>query len=401
MFFPTIKHIVSRGSIILINQLSVLISLPILAARLDFEVFGQVAIGFLLTMLSWIVSDWGIQNYSIEVWKKFKSVKDRMVFVSSAITLNFLAALFFLIAVLVLILFQILDFPISFWLAIIPSVLMGSVYPLWFYQVEKNPQDMILPTFFSRIIFLFIIFYVVQDNDDAYWALLAQGINMTIITIYSFYRMVRVYKVRLQSVDVKKILNIECKSRPFLINALANNQINTIWSFGLSIFGGPLAMAIFNLGDQIYRAGGAITNIIAQSIRIQFIDKTFSQIGFIFYFFTTLYIVIAFVICLSAEPLIQNFFSFDYLPAIPIIKIMTIAWALHGIIKLLNYPILGQLHGAEWLNIKTYKILWLHGLAFLFWMCFLKSTLSLSVMFTIAIGCQLLIFLFHIFQKIR
>ena len=170
MFFSTIKHIVSRSSIILINQLSVLISLPILAARLDFEVFGQVAIGFLLTMLSWIVSDWGIQNYSIEVWKKFTSIKDRMVFISSAITLNLLVSIFFLIAVLVLILSQILDFPILFWLAIIPSVLMGSVYPLWFYQVEKNPQDMILPTFFSRIFFLLIIFYVVHDNDNAYWA---------------------------------------------------------------------------------------------------------------------------------------------------------------------------------------------------------------------------------------
>ena len=66
MFIDTIKHIFRRGSIIAINQLSVLIAVPILAARLDFEVFGQLAIGFILVQLSWVVSHWGIQHFSIE-----------------------------------------------------------------------------------------------------------------------------------------------------------------------------------------------------------------------------------------------------------------------------------------------------------------------------------------------
>jgi fatty acid desaturase len=80
---------------------------------------------------------------------------------------------------------------------------------------------------------------------------------------------------------------------------------------------------------------------------------------------------------------------------------MMIAWGVHAIVKLLNYPILGEMHGADWVNKITYKILFLHASAFLFWMYFFNSPLSLAVVFTSVIGCQLIIFLFHLFYKIR
>ena len=57
MFINILKHALSRGSIILTNQLSILIVIPILASRLDFFIFGQVAIGFVLVQLSWVLSD--------------------------------------------------------------------------------------------------------------------------------------------------------------------------------------------------------------------------------------------------------------------------------------------------------------------------------------------------------
>ena len=165
--------------------------------------------------------------------------------------------------------------------------------------------------------------------------------------------------------------------------------------------GGPLAMAIFNLGDQIYRAGGALTNIIAQSVRINFIGKSFINIRFTLLFFILFYVILSICINLLTSNVIEYFFSDQYKSAIPIIQIMIIAWGLHAIVKLLNYPILGETHGADWVNQITYKILFLHLLAFLFWMIFLSGPKSLAVMFSVVIGCQLLIFLFHIFQKIR
>ena len=155
-----------------------------------------------------------------------------------------------------------------FWICIIPSILMGGAYPLWFFQVNKIPQTMILPTFMSRLVYLLVIYLLVNDNSSAYWAFLAQGINMGAITLYAYWHMIMRHSYSWINFNKKQFALVLRSSFPYLLNAVTNNQINTLWGFGLAVVGGPMAMAIFNLGDQIYRMGGALTNVIAQSVRI-------------------------------------------------------------------------------------------------------------------------------------
>ena len=312
MFIDTIKHISKRGLIIVINQLSVLIAIPILAARLDLEVFGQVAIGFVLVQLSWVVSDWGIQHFSIEEWGKKIKQKEKNHFTTSIICLNFLISLICLFGIFLLTCFQAIDFSYFYFMCLIPSIIMGGSYPLWFFQVNKSPQDMILPTFFSRIIFLSIIYYYVVSNDSAYIAFLAQGINLSLITIYSFFRLRFFYNFSWSNIYFSDVAWVEKKSRPFLINAITNNQANTLWGFGLSIIGGPAAMAIYNLGDQVYRAGGAITNIIAQSIRIHFISKPLKELKFTILFFIILFFAVTVLGCFLTPYVVEKYFSNNF-----------------------------------------------------------------------------------------
>ena len=401
MFINTLTHIFGRLSIIGINQAAVLISLPILASRLDFYSFGQVAIGFLLVQLSWSISDWGIQNYSIEIWRNIRSRLQEDKFISYAIILNLLIAIILLILILILSQLYIISFPFHYWLCIIPSILMGSAYPLWFFQVQKSPQDMILPTLISRLIFLVMIFILVVDTETANWAFLAQGVNLSLITIYAFFRMYTNYSFRLQRVNFKEIFLLARYSFPFLVNTIANNQINTIWGFGLTIYGGPSAMAIYNIGDQIYRAGGATSNIIAQATRIHFHGASLKNIKFTIVFFVVLYSLITLCLVISSPYIIKQFFPNNFLPAINVLQIMTIAWGLHALVKLLNYPILGETHGTDWVNQITYKLLFLHALAFTFWILFFSSPFSLATIFSMVIGCQLIIFLFYFSRKIR
>lgn len=398
MFLNTLKHIFGRATIIGINQVAVLISLPILASRIDFYTFGQVAIGFLLVQLSWLISDWGIQNYSIEVWRSLNDNLKKAKFISYAIMLNLIIAIIFLILILLLVQLNILSFPFYYWLCIIPSILMGSVYPLWFFQVQKSPQDMILPTFISRLIFLGMVFILVESNETASWAFLAQGVNLSLISIYAFFRMYMNYSFNWQRVNFREITLLARSSFPFLVNSITNNQINTIWGFGLSVTSGPYAMALFNLGDQLYRAGGAISNIIAQSIRIHFIGKSFYDSRFTILFFVGLYSLFAIAISLSAHFLIDNFFPQAYQPATQIIQVMMVAWGLHAIVKLLNYPVLGEQFGAAWVNFITYKILFIHIIIFSIWYFLYISVLAMAILFASVILIQLIIFLLHIIR---
>jgi O-antigen/teichoic acid export membrane protein len=396
MLKNTLKQIIGRSSIIIINQISILIVLPLLAFRLDLEMFGQIAIGLVLIQMSWMISDWGIQNYSIEKWPNQKTLNQKNEFISVVTSLRLLVSVFCLLIIYPMVNLGFIDFPMKFFFCIIPSVIMGGSYPLWFYQVQKSPHEMILVTFYTRNLYLLIIFILVKGNTSAFWVFLAQGINMTIITIYAFFKIYAKYNFCLKSFKYKSLLLIFKQSWPFLINAIANNQINTLWGFGLAIFGGPGSMAIFNLADQIYRAGGALSNIISQAVRINFYGAVFSKIKSTIILFSSLFLFLSLGLSSSAELIIKNFFPQDYYPAVHVIQVMIFAWGMHAIIKLLNYPVLGESYGSVWVNRITYLFLVIHAMSFFVWAMYFRSPLSLSLFFSLAILFQLIIYLWHI-----
>jgi len=400
MFINITRHAFSRSSIILINQLSVLISVPILASRLDFFIFGQVAIGFILVHLSWVISDWGVQHFSIENWSKARTLIDKNRFISLLLSLRLSVSIICLLIIFFLIEANILNFPILFWICIIPSILMGGVYPLWFFQVNKIPQTMIIPTFVSRILYILVIYLLAIDNASAYWAFLAQGINMCAITVYAYWHMIKYHSYSWIDFNKKQFTFVLRSSFPYLLNAVTNNQINTLWGFGLAVVGGPMAMAIFNLGDQIYRMGGALTNVIAQSVRIYSKESSFEKTLPSVLFFISIYLMLAFIVSFFAQDIVMKFFSEDYYDAIKLIQIMIIIWAMHAIIKILNYPILGKFFSTHFINRLTIKFLILHVFIFLVWINLYNSPLTMSYFFGCVVLIHLITFIYLVYLKV-
>ena len=139
-FLDTIKQITSRSAIIIFNQLSLIIVIPILASRLSLENFGQVAIAMTIAQLIWVVSDWGIQNYSIEIWKKFEDTNQKNNFISSFLLLNISISILSLILIFILIKSEILNLSLLFFIFNIPSVVFGALLPIWFFQVIKKTR---------------------------------------------------------------------------------------------------------------------------------------------------------------------------------------------------------------------------------------------------------------------
>jgi len=400
MFLNILKHALSRGSIILTNQLSVLIALPILASRLDFFIFGQVAIGFVLVQFSWVISDWGVQHFSIENWSRAKTLRDKNRLINLLLSLRLSVAVVCLLIILCFIQANLLNFPLLFWICIFPSILMGGAYPLWFFQVNKITQTMILPTLMSRLVYLLVIYLLVNDNSSAYWAFLAQGISMGAIALYAYWHMIMRHSYSWINFNNKQFMLVIRSSFPYLLNGVTNNQINTLWGFGLAVVGGPMAVAIFNLGDQIYRMGGALTNVIAQSVRIYSKESSFDKTLPSVLFFISIYLMLALLVSLFAKDIVMKFFSADYYEAIKLIQMMTLIWALHAIIKILNYPILGKFFNTHFINRLTFKFLILHVFIFLVWINLFNSPLSMSLFFGCVVLIHLISFIYLVYLKV-
>ena len=277
---------------------------------------------------------------------------------------------------------------------------MGGAYPLWFFQVNKIPQTMILPTLMSRLIYLLVIYFLVNDNSSAYWAFLVQGINMGAITLYAYWHMIMRHSYSLINFNKKQFTLVIRTSFPYFLNAITNNQINTLWGFGLAVVGGRKAMAIFNLGDQIYRMGGALTNVIAQSVRIYSKESSFNKTLPSVLFFISIYLILAFIVSFFAKDVVMKFFSEEYYEVIKLIQIMTLIWALHAIIKILNYPILGKFFSTHFINRLTFKFLILHVFIFFVWINLFNSPLTISYFFGCVVLIHLIVFNYLICYKL-
>lgn len=391
----TLNHIAARGAIILINQLSLLLALPLVASRVDLITFGKIAIGLIIIQISWLIGHWGVQNFSIENWHKLKkrSEKNQIIFLSIAVGL--MNGIIFLCLIYLLILHGWVDISKIFFMSLIPSVLIGAINPIWFFQLNKIPQKIIPPTFGARMLFLLIIFIFVKDNSDAHLFFLAQGIGLLIVCTYGFFLIIKKYKHRLTYFSMNQLIHFYIKNIPYLINSISNNKINTLWGSGLSIVGGAEAMALYNLGDEIYRFGSSMSNIIAQAVRIHFLKNTISKIRAINTLLIFFYFLFALLICLTIDSLLEISFSNDYSSASSIIKIMVFAWAINATVKLFNYPVLGKLYGISWLNRKTYFVVLLHVLFFIFWVIFFDSTQSMVIIFTLVNLIQLILYAFY------
>ena len=183
----TLKQIFHRMSIVFSNQLAVLITIPYITFVLGVDNYGVIAAGMILVQICWILCDWGFGYHSIEFFSKNHSLKLRNQYFSSVIIIKIAIICFFSLFVyflvqakLILITNQILT------LSLFLPFLAGGLNPLNFLQAIKEPKYLVKPTFFSRILYLILIFYLVNDFGTSHWIFIAQGITMFFISFFGY-----------------------------------------------------------------------------------------------------------------------------------------------------------------------------------------------------------------------
>ena len=69
MIKDSLKQVSSRMMIMLFNQLAVMVTIPWLTIQLSPFVFGLVSTSLIIIQAGWIFIEWGLMNYSTEVWQ--------------------------------------------------------------------------------------------------------------------------------------------------------------------------------------------------------------------------------------------------------------------------------------------------------------------------------------------
>ena len=394
------RQISPRIAIMITNQLTTLFTIPWLAAHLNIELFGLIATCLILIQTGWIVIDWGGMNYSTEIWKSKQSITIKNELVTNITSSKLFLALIYLSVISVLIFLDMVNLPWIFFLMSIPAAIAGGIFPLWFYHVTKKPSDLVFITFIMRLIFLICVINFVKDDSDALLYLILFSVTISFITIYAFVRMILKYNFRWNNFSFKSAFEHIRKSTSFLINSVTNNHIQSVWSISLALTGSPLSIAIYNIAEQGYRAGNAISNTISQVIRINSKNNSPYKTFKLILFFIMIYFFTACFFYLVSDTLIKLLFPSEFLNAIKILKVMIIIWFIQSLIHIFNYPILGKLIGVIEVHRLNPIFISLHGICLVFWLFSSNSPFNMVLFLAFASILQLLIMSYLIVRNL-
>lgn len=153
-----------------INILSTIFYTPILFQRLGDENFGLMHLAFSIIIVAAIIVNYGYNlNGPIQIAGS-SDLKNENHIVISILNLRITNALtVFLISIPFIIFFTSDNFyKILFFSTII--LLLEAVNPLFYLQGKNNMFPKVLINFFSKILYIFLIYFFIKNGDDTYLA---------------------------------------------------------------------------------------------------------------------------------------------------------------------------------------------------------------------------------------
>jgi len=392
MYIKTIlNQIFSRSLIVLFNQISSILIISIIAVRFNFETFGHFGQAMILIQIGWIISNFGLINYSIESKLKLKNSKFLSKFVSQAILQILLLSIAYALFLFCLLRLNILNLPEKFYLFTIPSIIFGSFHCMWFFQSMNEPNTLVKITFYSRLIYL-ISTYCFIFNDNHLFIFIIQAASLLIIALYSLKILFYKHNLNFSLPPMKNIFNGFKFQFPFFINLITNTHINIIWSFAASLSLSPAMMSIYYIGDQVFRTCGAFTSIFSQVLRSNTLDHKNKKLINNLNKIMGLYLALFGFIAIAALIYFHYYLPINYIDGLNITLLMILAAMLSGINKLLNYPIFGKKFGYHYVNKLTANFLIVNVLVILIWYLLFKLVILIPTLLIITLILQILFF---------
>jgi len=366
--------------IVALSQIAIVLTLPYITNQVGIEFFSFVSIGMIILQFSLVLIDWGFYLHAVTYLNKYKNKLKQSEFVSTLSVMRLIIISLICITLCIAVEFvPKLHTHQSIFYALLIPIIAGGMNPLWFFQIGNRPDILLMPSFFARLCYLALIYYFIKMPADAMWVFVAQGITFSMVTIYGYFAMKRLgIKFVKPSLDLAKEM-LKNSTHLFFSN-LINNQANVIWGLGLSTFAGAQEIVFFNLANQCYRAGIAITGSLKDAIhmvnmRTAILIELIKPMLFIIIFLLAL----TMVGWVASPKIIKYFFGVDFLPSLPVIYWMLGIWLLNSISNIVGYPFLGLLHNNLLVSRLNILISILHILALACWLFFNHNKTAVEV----------------------
>lgn len=350
------NQLASRSIILLTNQLTIIFITFYLANKLGLETFSLLAAAMIILQLSSYFLDGG---FFIPAVAEKNNSNDKFLLSKMWVEIYLLKFLIFILfSVLIIfvnLIFSFFNDEKLLFFTLLASATYGF-FPLWFFQIQNLVGKLVIPNLIGRIFYIFMIFFLVDDENSLYLVMLSQSVCYIIPFLYSLFLFKKIIFIP-QRLSMSSLKMRFIEALPFFIGNSIFNQMHNLWGLLILMFGSFTQIGIFQIADSCLRAGNAIISGSVDNLLIHHQKHK----KFDYSLFLKISVAIFFIAIISefiVAGLVNIFLVSEFHQLIPVLRITILLWFFMALIQNLNYPSIGILISQRLAN----KIFLIYGL---------------------------------------
>lgn len=336
-----INNFLSLSSLQLINYIFPLITFPYIISIIGIEKFGLLALATATVNYFGPIIDFGFNISATRDISKFRHNTKILSFIFSKILL--IKIYLFLISFIV---FTLLVYNINIFYEykevyfITFFVLLGTtLMPLWFFMGVEDMKYLAIFNFVSKLLFLCLLFILVQKQED-YWIIpLLLGIGNIIVAIISLKLIKDKYRLNFLYIPINKLIKeIFQKYHIFIVHYVPILYGNIIYTF-LGVFTNNTTIGLFAIAEKIMMIGNSFIYMISSSFYPSIVKNLSKLEGLKVIILTSGFILSIATYFFSntiSNFLVNDFSSVNSIKIISISFIFTSIYALYGLTYLVS-----------------------------------------------------------------
>lgn len=200
----------------------------------------------------------------------------------------------------------------------------------WFFQGIEKMEHITIVNVISRVVYIVLIFTFIKEREDYLLYPIFNLLGFVMASMYSIVMMTRRYKCRLHIPPFSKILDSFKIGKDLFVNQVCMSLCINLPNILLGTISGSAAAGLYDASGKLHNAGKHSIDVLNRTF-FPFLSRQMDKhTGYrrINFFFSLLLAVLLFFL---APLLIRLLYSDEFLPAIPLLRILAVSVFFTGI----------------------------------------------------------------------
>lgn len=320
-----LHNFAALGFLQVIGYVFPFITLPYLTRVIGIERFGEIAFAAVVSYYFQMIVDYGFSFSAVRDIARCRSDKMKISDIYSRVVsakVLLVAVSFFLLCVLIYVIPKFHDMRLVLLLSFL-SVPGYAMSQEWLFQGVEKMKYITISSFFAKVVGIVAIFLFIKEEKDYILYPVFTALEFMVADAISIYVICKI-GIKFQRVKVVDVLNTIKDNTNLFINQIAPSLYNSFSILLIGFFHHSAANGIFDAGNRFNNAACRLINVISRTF-FPFLSRRMDKHSSFVRLNVVASLTMGGTLFLFAPAIIRLFFTTEFMPAVNVLRIMSVS----------------------------------------------------------------------------